>query len=159
MNTIDVVTELFCRMDDRMATVPKHSQASLYPSEVVTLAFLFVLKGTGARACYRWLEGNWRAAFPHLPHRTRVFRLFMTHRAWSEQFLAAPTVLGGIDADGVELIQPIREGQSPFQLGKKGLSNHRWIVGGTLCLLLNQWGLVVAWGCDTANVPIRPFSP
>jgi hypothetical protein len=23
---------------------------------------------------------------------------------------------------------------------------------GKLCLLLNQWGLVVAWACDTANV-------
>src|SRR5215475_9161118 len=45
----------------------------------------------------------------------------------------------------------MREGRSPQQLGRKGLSNHRWIVGGTLCLLLNQWGLVVGWACATAN--------
>jgi nitrogen fixation protein len=159
MNTIDFVTELFCHIDDQMATVPKHSQALLYPSEVVTLAFLFVLKGTGTRAFYRWLEGNWREAFPHLPHRTRLFRLFMTHRAWSERFLEDPTVLGVIDAYGVELIHPIREGRSPAQIGKKGLSNHRWIVGGKLCLLLNQWGLVVAWDCETANVPDTTFQP
>jgi hypothetical protein len=26
------------------------------------------------------------------------------------------------------------------------------MVGGKLCLLLNQWGLVVAWACATTNV-------
>lgn len=51
-----------------------------------------------------------------------------------------------------ELIHPIREGRTPHQIGKKGLSNHRWIVGTKLCLLLNQDGLVVAWACATANV-------
>ena len=43
----------------------------------------------------------------------------------------------------IELIHPMREGRSPQQIGRKGLSNHRWIVGGKLCLLLNQWGLGV----------------
>ena len=38
MTTIDFITELFCRVDDVLADVPKHSQAKLYPSEVVTLA-------------------------------------------------------------------------------------------------------------------------
>jgi len=46
----------------------------------------------------------------------------------------------------------IREGRSPQQIGRKGLSNHRWIIGGKLCLLLNQWGLIVGWACATANV-------
>ena len=45
MTTEDFIIELFCRVDDQMGIVPKHSQASLYPSEVVTLAFLFTLKG------------------------------------------------------------------------------------------------------------------
>src|SRR5215470_5636029 len=36
------------------------------------------------------------------------------------------------------------------QIGRKGLSNHRWIVGGKLCLVVTQYGLVVAWACDTA---------
>jgi hypothetical protein len=39
------------------------------------------------------------------------------------------------------------------------LSNRRWIVGGKLCLLLNKLGLVVAWGCDTANVSDTVFEP
>jgi len=45
----------------------------------------------------------------------------------------------------------------PQQVGRKGLSNHRWIVGGKLCLLLNQWGLVVAWECAPANVANQTF--
>ena len=81
----------------------------------------------------------------------------MTHQAWTEVFLASPTVLGVIDTYGIELIHPIREGRSPRQVGRKGLANHRWIVGGKLCLLLNQWGLVVAWDCATANVPDKTF--
>ena len=46
---------------------------------------------------------------------------------------------------------------SPQQIGRKGLSNHRWIVGGKLCLLLNQYGLVVAWACATANTADNTF--
>ncbi len=116
------------------------------------LSHLHALKGVGHRAFYRWLTKDYRAWFPRLPERTRLFRLFTTHQNWTQAFLAAPTVLGGIDTYGIELIHPMREGRSPQQIGRKGLSNHRWIVGGTLCLLLNQYGLVVAWACDTVNV-------
>jgi hypothetical protein len=66
-------------------------------------------------------------------------------------------VLGVVDTYGIELIHPMREGRSPQQIGRKGLSNHRWIVGGKLCLVLNQYGLVVAWDCATANVPDNTF--
>jgi hypothetical protein len=31
-------------------------------------------------------------------------------------------VLGGIDTYGIELIHPMREGRSPQQIGRKGLS-------------------------------------
>src|SRR6201982_1354390 len=51
----------------------------------------------------------------------------------------------------------MREGRSPQQIGRKGLSNHRWIVRGKLCLLLNQWGLIVGWACATANVADTTF--
>ncbi len=74
---------------------------------------------------------------------------------WS--FLAVPTVLGVIDTYGIELIHPMREGRSPQQIGRKGISNPRWIVGGKLCLLLNQWGLVVGWACATAHVADNTF--
>jgi hypothetical protein len=90
--------------------------------------------------------------FPRLPERTRLFRLGKTPQDWTQVFLAAPTVLGVIDPYGIEMIHPMREGRSPQQIGRKGVSNHRWIVGGTLCLVRNQWGLVVAWTCATAHV-------
>ena len=98
-----------------------------------------------------------RVLFPQLPERTRLFRLLKTHQDWTQLFMAAPTVLGVIDTYGIELIHPIREGRSPQQIGRKGLSNHRWIVGGKLCLLLNQWGLIVGWACATANVADNTF--
>jgi hypothetical protein len=157
MNTEDFLIELYCRVDDKMVGVKKHKQASLYPSEVVTLAEVFVTKGIGPRAFSRWLTGNYRYLFPHLPSRTRVFRLFCSHRQWGARFLAATTVLGVIDAYGIELIHPMREGRSEQQIGKKGKSNHRWIIGGKLCWLLNQWGLVVKWAADTANGSDRVF--
>jgi hypothetical protein len=152
MPTEDFIIELFCRVDDKMLEVTKHSQAALYPGEVVTLALLFALKGCGNRAFYRWLRANWRHLFPSLPHRTRLFRLFNSHRKWVERFMAEPTLIGVIDSYGIELIHPRREGRSPQQIGRKGSSNRRWIVGGKLCLLLNRLGLVVDWDCDTANV-------
>jgi hypothetical protein len=58
-----------------------------------------------------------------------------------------------------ELLHPMREGRSPQQMGKKGQSNHRWIVGGKLCFILNQWGLICAWDCATANVYDTHFQP
>ena len=152
MTTVDFITELFCRIDDAMVGVKKHSQAKLYPSEVVTLALLFALKGVGSRAFYRWLARDYRSLFPNLPSRTRLFRLFNTHRKWAAIFLAQPSLLSVIDTYGIELIHPRREGRSEQQIGKKGISNHRWIVGGKLCLLLNHLGLIVDWDCATANV-------
>jgi hypothetical protein len=98
---------------------------------------LHALTGVGNRAFHRGLTRDYRPLFPRLPERTRLFRLFKTHQHWTQAFLAAPTVLGVIDTYGIELIHPIWEGRSPQQIGRKGLSMHRWIAGGKLCLLLN----------------------
>jgi hypothetical protein len=155
MTTVDFITELFYRVAveiEQEQKLAKHSQAKLYPSEVVTLALLFALKGVGQRAYWRWLTRDYRGLFPHLPSRTRLFRLFNSHRHLVEHFLAEPSLLGVIDSYGVELLHPRREGRSEQQIGKKGKSNWRWIVGGKLCFVLNQLGLIVAWDCDTANV-------
>src|SRR2546428_4818099 len=152
MTTLDFITALFCQVDDHLPGIPKHPHANLWPSEIVTLGLLHALKGGGNRAFYRWLTRDYRALFPQLPERTRLFRLFRTHHDWTTAFLAAPTVLGVIDTYGIELIHPMREGRSPQQIGRQGLSNHRWIVGGKLCLLLNQWGLIVGWARATAHV-------
>lgn len=159
MTTIDFITELFCRVDDTLPELPKHPQANLYPSELVTVGLLFAIKGVGNRAFYRWLCRDYRALFPHIPERTRLFRALKTHADWTDYFLAQPTLLGIADAYGIELIHPMREGRSDAQIGKKGKSNHRWIVGGKVCLVLNQWGLVVDWDYATANTHDSAFQP
>jgi len=159
MPTEEFIISLFCRVDEAMGDVPKHPQAHLYPSEVVTLALLYARKGGGGRAFYRWLRRDYAPLFPALPERTRLFRLFATHQDWADRFLAEPTVLGVADSYGIELWHPIREGRRRAQLGKKGLSNRRWIVGGKLALVLNQWGLVAGWACATANIHDSAFHP
>ena len=45
MSTCDFITALFCRVDDVMGDTPKHPQAKLHPSEIVTIAILQVMKG------------------------------------------------------------------------------------------------------------------
>jgi len=159
MSTQDFIIELFCRVDDAMQELPKHNQASLYPSEVVTLALLFAIKGVGNRAFYRWIRRDYLYLFPALPERTRLFRLFANHQDWSARFMAEPTLLGVADTYGIELLHPWRYERSANQVGRKGFSNHKWIVGGKLCMLLNKWGLVVGWDCATANVHDSTFHP
>lgn len=152
MTTVDFITVLFCIVDDQIGHMPKHSQAKLYPSEVVTLAMLYALKGSGSRAFWRWLTRDYRPLFPDLPCRTRLFRLFNSHWHFIGDFLATPSLIGVIDSYGIELLHPRREGRSDKQLGKKGKSNRRWIVGAKLCFVLDHLGRIVDWECDTANV-------
>lgn len=160
MSDYDFIIELYCRIDAVLHDVPKHRQAKLFPSEVVTLGVLFAMKGSmGQRAFYRWLLRNWKPLFPKLPDRTRLFRLFVSHQKWTRRFLAEPTLLGIADSYGIELIHPRRQGRSPQQIGRKGKSNHRWIVGAKLYFLLNHIGQVVDFTCLSANVHDSAFHP
>ena len=152
MSTEDYITELFCRVDDAMQAVEQPRQSKLTPAELVVIGLLFVLKGRGQRAFYRWLKRDWLACFPQLTERTRLFRNLAAHQDWVNMFLADPSLLGIIDSYGIELIHPYREGRSEQQMGRKGQSNHRWIVGIKLCLVINHLGAIVAWDFDTANV-------
>jgi len=140
-----------------MRNLPKHPQGSLWPSEVITVGQRHARKGVGNRACPRWLWKDSQALFPRLPERPRLLRLFRPPQAWPAAFLAAPTVLGGLDPYGVEVIHPIREGRSTRPIGRKGLSYHRGMIGGPLRLVLNQWGWVVAGVGATATVPAKTF--
>jgi hypothetical protein len=152
MCTEDFITSLFVRVDTILSGQDKDPRSNLYPSEVVTLALLFAIKGVSNRAFYRWMVRDWLALFPMLPERTRLLRLFARHASWTEWFLASPTFFGVIDSFGIELIHPCRQGRSYRQIGKKGRSNHRWIVGAKLCVVLNSRGLACAWDCSGANV-------
>ena len=50
MTTPDFILALFYAVDQEMLDVPKHPEAKLSPSEVVTLALLHTIKGGGTRA-------------------------------------------------------------------------------------------------------------
>ena len=67
MTTVEFITALFCEVDDQMLAIPKHPEARLWPSEVVTLGLLHALKGGGNRAFYRWLTRDYRTLFPAAP--------------------------------------------------------------------------------------------
>ena len=53
MTTIDFITALFYEVDEQLHAMPKHPEAHLWPSEVVTLGLLHALKGVGNCAFYR----------------------------------------------------------------------------------------------------------
>ena len=153
------IIAVFCEIDDQLSPLPKHPQAKLWPSEVITIGILFALKGGSFRAFARWLRRDYEPLFGHLPHRTRLHRLLLVHQRWCQHFLAQPSLFTVIDTYGIELIHPIREGRSPHQLGKKGKSNWRWIVGMKLCWVINTHGHVVAWASRTANTADQHFLP
>jgi hypothetical protein len=159
MPTDEIIIRLFCMVDDQFGAVNKRSDAHLYPSEIVTIGLLFSLKGGRFRAFYRWLDANYRELFPNLPERTRLLRLLRDHAALALDFLAEPSFFTVLDTFGIELIHPRREGRSKRQLGKKGKSNGRWIVGIKLAWLINDAGEVVDWSWDTANQADNVFRP
>src|SRR5262245_1210423 len=97
MTTGEFSTVLFYHVEEQLHAIPKHPEAYRWPSKVVTLGLLHALKGGGNRPFSRWLTRDYRALFPRLPERTRLFRLFRTHHDWPQAFLASPTVLGVSD--------------------------------------------------------------
>jgi hypothetical protein len=130
MTTLACITALFCQGDDHLPGLPNHPDAPLWPSAVVTLGLLHALTGVSNRAFSRWLTRDYRGLFPRLPERMRLLRFCRTPQASTEACLAAPTVLGVIDTDGIERLHPRSAGRSPRQIGRTGLAHHRWSVGG-----------------------------
>ena len=65
ITTEDLIQELFCRAAEAMPEVERHPQARLTPSELVVIAFLFVLQGRGQRAFSRWLKRDGQGCFPN----------------------------------------------------------------------------------------------
>lgn len=64
-----------------------------------------------------------------------------------------------MDSYGIELRHPRREGRSKAQIGKKGYSNHRFIVGAKFCPIVNQDGLICDWNYGDANLHDTEFHP
>ena len=77
--------------------------------------------------------------------------------------MSEPALTVIADSYGIELRHPIRDGRRAGQIGRKGLSNHRWISGGKLCAEVKQYdGPMIALADrrirraagDPPNVPI-----
>jgi hypothetical protein len=159
MTTEDIILHIFCFVDDSLPDLRRHSQARLYPSELVTIGILFALKGAFFRAFYRWLERDYGDWFGDgiLPERSRLQRLLKTHQEWCKLLMADPTFFTVIDSYPIELIFPIRQGRSPQQVGKKGRDKGRWSVAIKFCWLLNDFCRVVAWDWATMNEHDKRF--
>src|SRR6266481_6276572 len=150
MITVEFITALFYEVDEQLHAIPKHPEAHLWPSEVVTLGLLHALKGGGNRAFYRWLTRDYRPLFPSLPERTRLFRLFKTHQDWTQAFLAAPTVLGVIDTYGLVVGWDCATANVPDQ-------TFQWLirqVDGRM-IVLSDTGFHAAEG-DPSNLKVCP---
>lgn len=159
MTAIDFTVELFCRVDDVLKQEKKHILAELHPSEVVTLGMLQVLRGEGNRAFHRWVVKELGTLFPRLPERTRLFRLLVQFKPLCDQFLAQPTLFGVADCYGIEMVHPWRERRTQREVARKGLSNHRWIVGAKLALVTDDCGQIVGFEVAGANVHDTTFHP
>jgi hypothetical protein len=159
MPTDEIIIRLFCMVDEQLGPVNKRLDAHLCPSEIVTIGLLFVLKGGHFRAFESLLNKNYCAWFPHLPERTHLQRLLRDCAEQAFAFLADPTFFTVADTYGIELIHPRRERRSKQQIGKKGKSNGRWIVGIKLAWLINEAGEVVDWTWSTPNEPDNVFYP
>ena len=114
MTTDDIILHIFYLVATSLPAIPRHSQAKLYPSELVTIGILFALKGGYFRAFYRWLERDYGDWFGDgtLPERTRLQRLLKTHQEWCNLLMANPTFFTVIDSYPIELIFPVRQGRS-----------------------------------------------
>lgn len=155
MATEEMIIRLFGMADDRLGPVKQRPDASLYDSEMVTIGLLFALRGGPYRPFSRWLAANDGYVFPALPDLTRLLRLLRRWSAYTDEFLATPSFFTVADTYGIALRHPRREGRRPQHVGKKGISNGRWIIGVNVGWLIKNAGKIVMWPWDTANVSDR----
>ena len=89
MTTEDIILHIFYLVATSLPAIPRHAQAKLYPSELVTIGILFALKGGHFRAFYRWLKRDYGDWFGDgtLPERTSLQRLLQTHQDWCDLLL------------------------------------------------------------------------
>lgn len=157
MNAESSTTGLFWRVDDRLGAFSKEPQGRLHRGGSVTLGLLVALKGRAGRPCYRGLSRDGRCLFLRLLEWTRLFRLIGRYCDLADQFLADTGIFGAMDSFGIELVHPFRKHRSDGQIGRKGLSNHRWIFGAKMCVARSHLGLPVSWAGGAAHLPDQAY--
>lgn len=130
MSTEDFNIELFRQVDDAKFDATKDSQATLFSEVVVALAVLFICSQRAWQSGFLSLADKQLAAFLSQSATSDTLVSFVLHASPLVGALyAGSSLIGVIDSYGIELIHPRRKGRSPQQIGKKGLSNQRWIIG------------------------------
>lgn len=145
MTTEDIIIQIFWEVDTTLGDVRKEINATLYPSEIVTIGILFALKGGQFRAFYRWLQRDYTALFGGLPERTAMEKQLVKQQHRTDALLGEAGLMNVVDSFPIELRFPIRQGRSACQLGSKNKDKGRWSVGVKLCWIINTFGLVVGW--------------
>ena len=134
-----------------------HPQTRLSISELATIGALHAIKNVKQRPFYHWLKNNYGHLFPKLPERTRLFRRLETQSSWTGTSWPRPLSWASPTATALNCaircapsVISTRQARrvSPITPG----SFHRWIVGGKLCIVINQLGLITDWDCRTASV-------
>ena len=143
MNIADFITELYCKIDDALPDVPRHPQAILSISELVTIGVLHAMKNVKQRPFYRWLKDNYGRLFPKLPQGCSDGWQPKPAACFLAQSWAWPTATES----------------SCAIYGKDGGSVKSTPTIAKLCIVQNQWGLITDWDCATANVPDQTFLP
>lgn len=142
---IDLIIQLFVLVDSYCSDLDQHPQSRLHPSEIILLALLQRLKNMSLRRFWYWAKMT--GLFPHLPHFTRLHRLFQEYRdvlkvlgqnLQDRQWLVVASKI-------CELIHPIREKRHPHEWRGKNKSKGRWHVGVKVAVLLNERGRIVNW--------------
>jgi hypothetical protein len=116
------------------------------------------MKNVSQRAFYHRFKDNGRL-FHRGRRRTRPNRWPRAQQDGTGCRQADVTVLGVADSCGIALGHPVRAARLMDATDRKDKSNHRWIRGGKLCVVLNKLSLVTDWDCDIANVHDGTLQP
>src|SRR5690242_5453865 len=88
MTTVDFITPLFYEVDEQIGVIPKHPEAHLWPSEMITLGLFYARKGVGNSAPgvghTQHLFGGPQAN--HIGPETAGLRIVLTFTGWRNRY-------------------------------------------------------------------------
>jgi hypothetical protein len=153
-----IIIAIFYLVDTYCCDLPQHVQSKLHPSEIVTLALLFRLKGLSYRRFHAWVMST--GLFPKLPNYSRLNRLFLHYQPTVQVLSQNEAVenLAIVDSTGCEVVHPIREKRSSKDWIGKNKSKGRWYVGQKLTIMVDALGRILNWETLPANAHDTRFN-
>jgi hypothetical protein len=168
LTTLYVMVDEFCQAQ-LPAEIPAGPQASLTPSEVVTLGLFGQWAGfPSERAFYRYAQHHLRAAFPALPHRTQFNRLLRRHYQAIvgcffhvvDRLMGRHGLYEALDSSAVPTRDAKRRGAGWLPgLTDIGWSNRLgWYEGFHLLIAVNPHGVITGFGMGPASAKDQPLA-